>query len=63
MKPCIPPEVQLAAEQAEKRRNEAMALLLAELKPEAPADPFEKALSDLIDADKKVVRLRQGMLR
>lgn len=58
MRPCLPLEIQRAAVEAEKRRDEAIDMLLRELHTELPqGDPVENALRALIDADHAVVNL------
>lgn len=64
MRNCIPPEIQAQAEEAEKRREEAIDRLLSKTGgAEGTQDPFERELVALIDADRNVVRMLQRKTR
>lgn len=57
MRPCLPEEVQRAAEAAESRRDRAINQLLQELGRVPKDDEFETRMRHLIDADRNVVDL------
>jgi hypothetical protein len=55
---CIPPEVRRLAEEAERRKDEAIARVALLVGGEVPrGDPFERRMEDLIEADRKVVSI------
>lgn len=57
MRPCLPPELADAKEQANDRLNTAIDRLMDVLgRKHSPRDPLEVALRGLIDADARVVR-------
>lgn len=68
MKPCVPPDLQAAAERAARRKDEAierMAALGASLDDRVGQDPdgeqpdaFETAMQALIDADKRALEAK-----
>jgi hypothetical protein len=53
VRPCIPADLQRAAEEAEKRREAALARLLSKLRDLPEGDDFERQLHALMDADKR----------
>lgn len=60
MKPCIPPELQAVADEAERRKMSAIERHLQTLAVETgaleePPDPFLRSMAELIEADKRVV--------
>jgi molecular chaperone GrpE (heat shock protein) len=68
-RPCLPVALQQEAEQAERRKDEAIERLRA-LAVEAGAlevlptgDPFEQGLHRLIDADKNVIDILRRKAR
>lgn len=60
-KPCIPPEVQAAADAAQERKERAIERLrsLAVEEGAVEEDPFLRGLSELIDADRRVIQMRR----
>jgi hypothetical protein len=67
MKPCIPPELQAVADEAERRKTaaiERLAAIAVDLGAlEEPPDPFLRSMADLIEADKRVVIQMKGRRR
>lgn len=62
MKPCIPPELQAVADEAERRKTaaiERLAAIAVDLGAlEEPPDPFLRSVAELIDADKRVIQMK-----
>lgn len=60
LKPCVPPELQALADEAQQRKEAAIERLIALAVDEGaleepPGDPFLRGMENLIDADKNVV--------
>jgi hypothetical protein len=61
LRPCVPPELQAAADAAQERKERAIDRLRALAVEEGAVeeDPFLRGMEALIDADRRVVQMRR----
>lgn len=52
-RPCIPPDLQRASEEADRRIEAALARLIGKLRELPEGDDFDRQMHALMDADKR----------